>query len=222
MVLRKGARGHRLAGTVFFVSMLVMATIGAVVSPFLPRPEWFNVVAGAFTIYLVVTAWATARRTQAPGRFEVGALAAGCAVAVGAVTMGLLAVSHRSRGNPPAVPFVLATIAALAAAGDLRMLLRGGISARGRLVRHLWRMCLALFIAAGSLFLGQPQVFPRSIRGTPILFLPEVAILAALLVWVLRVRLGKRLPGSRVAARADAEERGEVDVPQADAAVGPP
>ena len=36
LLSRKGGRMHRLAGTVFLVSMLTMATIGAAASPFLP------------------------------------------------------------------------------------------------------------------------------------------------------------------------------------------
>lgn len=37
-VSRKGGRSHRLAGTVFPVSILIMATIGAAASPVLPVP----------------------------------------------------------------------------------------------------------------------------------------------------------------------------------------
>ena len=37
LLSRKGGRLHRIAGTVFLVAMLIMATIGAVTSPFLPR-----------------------------------------------------------------------------------------------------------------------------------------------------------------------------------------
>jgi hypothetical protein len=78
-------------------------------------------------------------------------------------------------------------IGTLATVGDLRLLLRRGIAGRARLARHLWRMCAALFIAAGSLFLGQQQVFPASLRGSPWLFVPELAILALLLFWLCRV-----------------------------------
>ena len=58
-------------------------------------------------------------------------------------------------------PFT-ASIPLLAAIGDLRMLLRGGISGTSRITRHLWRMCYGLFIATGSFFLGQQQVFTRA------------------------------------------------------------
>ena len=48
--------------------------------------------------------------------------------------------------------FVLATLLILAAAGDVRILRFGMPRGGPRLARHLWRMCFALFIAAGSFF----------------------------------------------------------------------
>ena len=39
------------------------------------------------------------------------------------------------------------------------------ISGAQRITRHLWQMCVALFIAAASFFLGQAKVFPASVRG---------------------------------------------------------
>ncbi len=80
-------------------------------------------------------------------------------------------------------------LALLSAAGDVRMLLRGGLSGTQRLVRHLWRMCFGWFIATISFFLGQQQVFPAWLRGSYALvglaFLP----LAFLIFWFIRVRL---------------------------------
>jgi hypothetical protein len=58
----------------------------------------------------------------------------------------------------------------LAAVGDVRMLARGGITGARRIGRHAWRMSFGLFIATGSFFLGQQQVFPvrfgQRFRGT--------------------------------------------------------
>src|SRR5579859_4129834 len=55
----KGGRVHRLADDVFVVSMMVMAGIGAAVSPFLPQRA--NVVPGMLTFYLVGSGWLTMR-----------------------------------------------------------------------------------------------------------------------------------------------------------------
>ena len=201
LAFRKGGRLHRMAGNVFVVSMLIMATIGAAVSPFLSPPQWFNVIAGVFTVYLVATAWATARRTEGRGPFEIGALIVVSGVSVGALVLGLRAmkIPGLTTGAPSGVPFVFAAVAALAAAGDLRMILRGRIAGPRRIARHIWRTCLALFIAAGSLFLGQPKVFPPSVRGSPILFVPELAVLAFMVFWLFRVRLARGAkPGWRL------------------------
>jgi hypothetical protein len=76
----------------------------------------------------------------------------------------------------------------LAAAGDVRMLARGGISGVQRLLRHLWRMCFALFFATGSFFLGQQQVFPAFLRASNILLVPAFLPLLLLVFWLVRVR----------------------------------
>ena len=190
LLVRKGARLHRLAGNVFFVSMLVMAGVGACVAPFLPQRG--SVLGGTFTFYLVATGWMTVRRKAGgSGRFEIGALLFAVGIAVAGVALGLLAA--RSPGGKldgiPAPPhFVFAGLAALAATLDLRLVLVGGIAGAARIARHLWRMCLALLIAAFSFFLGQPLVFPAWLRGSAILFVPEIWVLGMLLYWLVRVR----------------------------------
>src|SRR6185295_13346015 len=60
VVARKGERLHRFAGNVFFVSMLTMAGVGAIVSPLLPSRV--NTVAAILALYLLVTAWVAAKR----------------------------------------------------------------------------------------------------------------------------------------------------------------
>src|SRR4051812_48615163 len=71
ILARKGERLHRVAGTVFFVGMLAMTVVGAIVAPMLPEARWTNTTAAVFTFYLVVTAWATVRRGEGRiGRFE--------------------------------------------------------------------------------------------------------------------------------------------------------
>ena len=192
LAFRKGSRLHRLAGNVFFVSMLIMSAIGAGVSPFLLSP--LDAIMGVFTFYLVATAWMTVRREAGSvGRFETVAFVAALSAASAALAFGVLAANGPKGvlgGYPATAYYVLAAIVALAAASDLRMILRGGISGARRIARHLGRMCLALFIAAGSLFLGQPQVFPASLRGTGVLYVPVVLVIVLTIFWMCRVRLG--------------------------------
>jgi predicted membrane protein DUF2306 len=188
---RKGERPHRIAGNVFFVSMLLMAGIGASVSPFLPQPQWGSTLAGVLTCYLVATSWVTVRRKEGcVGRFETGALFVVVGVAIAEVTLGLRA-AHSSNGflygAPMQAYFVFGSLAALAAGLDLNAILRRGLSGAHRIARHLWRMCTALLIAAFSFFLGQQQVFPASIRGSSLLFVPEIVVLCLLIFWLARV-----------------------------------
>ncbi len=90
-------------------------------------------------------------------------------------------------GVPAGMSFFLGSVALLAAAGDIRMLLRGGIYGTSRIVRHLWRMCFALFVATGSFFIGQQRVFPLWLRGSKLLFILGVLPLPLLIFWLFRV-----------------------------------
>jgi hypothetical protein len=79
----------------------------------------------------------------------------------------------------------------IAAAGDLRMLMRGEISGTARLARHLWRMCFAWFIATGSFFLGQQQVIPPALRKQALLVPLAIMPLVLLIYWLMRLTLAK-------------------------------
>jgi len=194
LLARKGERLHRIAGTVFFVSMLIMSGIGAVVAPFLPQR--LSSVTGVLTFYLVATAWMTVRRKEGRiGRFEIGALFVALGASAADVILALQGAHSTSGlidGQPYQAGFVFGSIAAFAATLDLKVILHRGISGAQRIARHLWRMCFALFIAAFSLFLGQPQVFPKALRDSPILFLPEIAVAGLMLFWLFRVHLTNR------------------------------
>ena len=79
----------------------------------------------------------------------------------------------------------LGSVVLVAAAGDVRMLARGGVFGGQRVARHLWRMCFGLFIATGS-FLGQKRVFPL-LGGPKIMFLAGIPLLL-MIFWLARVR----------------------------------
>ena len=186
---RKGSRWHGMAGNVFVASMLVMATFASYLAYMKHQPN--NVFGGILTIYMVTTAWATARRRDGEtGILDwVGFL---FALSVGGLSIfhGLLKMAGREPVDVGTYPFMqlfMGSIILLAAIGDLRMLLRG-ISGRQRIARHLWRMCFGWFIATGSFFLGQQQVFPAWLRGSPALLVPALLPLALLIFWMIRVR----------------------------------
>src|SRR5712692_2368758 len=148
---RKGSRRHRVTGNVFVVSMLGLAASGAYLG--FIKNQMLNGMMGVLTLYLVATAWWTARRRDGEvGIFDLGALIVPLAVGAGLASYGLEALNSQtgSKGGFPAQAyFVFGSLALLFAAGDIRMFMRGGVSGPHRIARHLWRMCFALFISAG-------------------------------------------------------------------------
>jgi len=100
-------------------------------------------------------------------------------------------VLYKGSSSIPVPYFFFGSIALLGAILDAKVIWSCGVSEKQRLVRHLWRMCFALFMAVASFFLGQPQVFPEAIRGTLIHFVPVLLVIAAMFFWVIRVQFTK-------------------------------
>lgn len=191
---RKGSRVHRGAGNVFFGSMLLMSVLGGSLA--LLKPDFGTAIMALLTFYLVATGWLTViRREGESGRLEVAAMLVAWAIAALALALGL-AVSLRDGGVPGGYPavfyFVIAGIVAALAVGDVRLVIQRGIAGARRLRRHLWRMCFALLISALAFFIGQQDEFPDFIRGSPLLQLPQLAVLAAAIYWLIRVSRSRR------------------------------
>lgn len=207
--VRKGGDTHRACGRVFGYAMFVMTLSAAVIAGFL-RPNPGNVLAASTTLYLAATGWLAARPGPHGARRRHIALAAlGFAAAVYGAGLATVAFQTpgRSIGGIPAVAVgVFALVALLAAAADVRLLRGRRVDAAGRLLRHLWRMGLALWIATMSFFFGQADEFPRAVRETGILAVPVLAVALTLLFWVVRQGLAarrarrRRLDGASVAA----------------------
>ena len=203
--LLKGSRRHGLAGNVFVIAMLCLSSTGVFLAIMKSQPG--NVLGGALTFYLVATAWLTARRRDgAPGIVDWGALLVVLGLAAVEVTWGLEAATSPTGlkyDYPPGPYFFLGSVAVLAVVGDVRMLVRHGISGAQRIARHLWRMCFALFIAASSIFLARQQIFPALLRKTGVLLLLSFLPLLLMIFWLLRVRFGNAFR-EKVAVRMSA------------------
>jgi len=191
--LRKGSRGHRMAGNVFFIAMLGLGATGAYMG--LMKSEPTNFLAGVLTSYLVATSWVTARRRdERTGIFDFGALLVALGVGIGYMLYGL-AATNSAKGTVDGIPagmlFTMGSVALLAATGDVRLLVRGGVSGARRLSRHLWRMCFSLFIASASVFLARAHLFPALLRKTGMLYLLSFLPLILMVFWMIRVRIGR-------------------------------
>jgi uncharacterized membrane protein len=185
---RKGGRLHARAGTGFVVAMLVLGVTASILEPF-RSPTPGSPIGGILVCYFVLTAWMTARRRDGmTGWFEKAA----CAAALG--TGGLMIWSASTGATTPDGPgpvFVLGGVCLLAGLLDLNVVLRGRMTPTQRLSRHVWRICLAFFIATGSFFLGQQDVLPAAVRGSPFLFVPAFAPFGLMLFWLVRLRFAK-------------------------------
>jgi hypothetical protein len=167
-----------------------------------------NVLGGALTFYLVGTAWLTARRGDTgTGMFDWGALLLVMTVAAYEVMYAVEAAispTGLKAGYPPGPYIMLGTVAVLASTGDIRMLVRGGISGTQRIARHLWRMCFALFVASGSIFLARQHLFPELLRKTGALYVLSFLPLVLMIIWLVRVRFINAYNTRRAAIAAEA------------------
>jgi uncharacterized membrane protein len=198
----KGATLHRKSGTLFVYAMITMALMGSIMAVVRGKAPGANGPVGLLTAYLVISGLTTVRPPEKGSR----SLDRGLMVLVLTVTVTLFAFGFAVLTSPtgrlygmPAFPFlVFGSVGLLAGVGDLRLIRSGGVQTiRGarRLTRHLWRMSFALLIATFSFFLGQAKVIPKPIRILPLLAIPPLVVLAALLYWMWRVRIRRSLRG---------------------------
>ena len=194
LVARKGGTLHRGCGRLFVYAMLSMGISGSTLAlrQSLTNP---NVLGGVMSAYFVVTALTTVRPATAwTRRLNAAALAAALGLAAYEIALGGRALGnarHAINGVPFFMLFFLATITLLAAGGDVRMMRSGPLRGGRRLARHLWRMCFALFIAAGSFFSIRARVakvLPEPLTTGPMRALPIVLVFVAMFYWLWRVR----------------------------------
>jgi hypothetical protein len=194
LTVKKGGTLHRASGIGFVAAMLVMGGSASVLA-FLRSPTDPQIRAGLLTAYLVVTALATVRP---PSRWTRIVTACGSIVALVLGVFGLVGAyqifqlpRRVHEGVPFFVPLLLGVVLLLAAGGDLRVLRSGPLRGAPRLKRHLWRMCFALFIAAGSFFSIRERVakvLPEPFANGWMRALPILLIFGAMFFWLWRLR----------------------------------
>src|SRR6202142_2279426 len=188
MAVRKGSRLHRASGNVFTIAMVTLASSALPLA--IMKSQRGNIIGSIVTFYMITTAWLAGRRRNI-GRSDWAALLVGLGGAAAVITLGVLTLHHPDKNAPAGMCFFFGVVLLLAAAGDIRMLAGRGLAGRQRITRHLWRMCFGLFIATGSFFLGQQQVFPAFLRGSVFLTVLAGLPLPLLIYWLVRVRFGK-------------------------------
>jgi hypothetical protein len=203
MCFRKGSRRHVLAGRIFVASMLTMGVFAVYLAIVRHQPN--NIGGGILTVYLIGTAWLTARRRDGEtSRFDWIVLLIPLALGILTWMNGINVVrsgASSQDGVPVGMIFFMGSVMLLAAAGDVRMLVRGGVFGAKRFARHLWRMCFGLFIAAGSFFMGPSnrplrllstvglgKHLPPAIFSTTLYLVLTILPLILLIFWLVRVR----------------------------------
>jgi len=204
LLAKKGGTVHRRSGLLFVYAMLVMA-ISASILEFRENLNVGNLSAASMTAYFVGTALTTVRpASQWTRRINAAALTFALGLALVAIVGGVKAFNNPgvSSGGVPdrtigVMSFVFATVLLLAAIGDMRIM-RSGLPRGGpRLARHLWRMCFALFIAAGSFFSIRERVaaiLPEPFTSGPMRALPILLLFCVMFYWLWRVRSRRALP----------------------------
>jgi hypothetical protein len=204
LAVKKGGTLHRRIGLLFVYAMLVMGFSASILG-FIKSPTDGNLVAGLMTAYFVGTAWTTVRPVSPwTRRINAIALAVVVGLALASIVGGVKAVNSPllSPGGVPfriigVMSFILASVMILAAAGDVRVMRSGMPRGGPRLARHLWRMCFALFIAAGSFFSIRERVariLPEPFTSGPMRALPILLLFGAMFYWLWRVRGRRTLP----------------------------
>ncbi|HEY0014737.1 MAG TPA: hypothetical protein VGC13_00400 [Longimicrobium sp.] len=202
LLAKKGGTVHRRGGVLFVWSMLVMGITASVLGL---RRGPGDLVAGLLAAYFAGTAWTTVRPTSPwTRRINGSALAVAVGLALLMLAGGVKFINTPGL-NSAGVPFrtigvmslVIATLLLVAAAGDLRIMRSGMPRGGPRLARHLWRMCFALLIAAGSFFSIRERVakvLPEPFTSAPMRALPILLLLGTMLYWLWRIQGRRTLP----------------------------
>lgn len=198
LVATKGATVHRKSGILFVYAMVTMGTTASILAlrSGVTNP---NFLGGFTSVYFVITALTAVRpATGWSHRLTLGAAVLAFALALFEIGLAVSALSRPHfmiNGVPGPMLVFLATVTLLAGVGDVRVMRSGPLRGAPRLTRHLWRMCFALFIAAGSFFSIRSRVatiLPEPFLSAPMRALPIALVFAAMFYWLWRVR--GRLP----------------------------
>jgi hypothetical protein len=180
--------------------MTTMSITGMLISAIEGVAPAINVPSALLTFYLVITALATVRAPGAGSRkLDVAAMVMALATGVACVALAFAAIAKGGREAGMAYPLVLfGVVALLAGEGDRRVIRAGGIQGAPRLLRHLWRMCFAMFIASIAFFAARdrvPDVISHPAFRAAGVLLPIVAI--AYWQWRIRIRrtIRRGIPG---------------------------
>jgi uncharacterized membrane protein len=197
----KGADTHRRSGMWFVAAMVVMGMSGFVVAIVRDIPG--SLTGGPVAAYFVITALTTVRPMGR--RLELAMLAVILtmfALSTNAFVQTVSAGKFALNGVPVPMIAMFSIVELSGAVGDVRLMRGRVLSGSQRIVRHLWRMCFAFWLATGSFFIGQMDELPSWLQHFGIVALPAFFPLLAMFYWLWRIRGRKLMTGLTVARSA--------------------
>ena len=180
-------------GRWFSVAMVASSVLGAVLGAIDYDQYLITVFGAVLSITLIVGGVQTVRDGTKPGSpiayGSAGRNGLNATAIIVAGAMAKRAADSELLGFPAEDYFFLAGMALVALVGDIAYFLKRNTTSRHRVARHLWRMSLGFFIAAGSAFTGPGMsAYPMYIQESGVLFLPELIILMTMMFWFIKVR----------------------------------
>lgn len=191
----KGSGLHRLAGKVYFQTMIIMSLTGMNMA--LRSMIFITVLASALTIYLVYTSWLAVKIAYFKSlAFKVSSFVMGACVSFFGMCLSLRAYYGttdmiHSFAVPAEVYYLFTGLALIATTADLVFIFQKKRQYKRRMLRHVWRMCVPLYIASSSFFVGQEQLFPDWLQGSYLLQIPQFTAILLMLYWVARIHIYK-------------------------------
>jgi hypothetical protein len=175
----------------FVCVMLTMAVTGLLISAVGGVAPEINVPSALLVFYLVITSLTTVRPAAGSRWLDGAAMLMALAIGLSCFGLGFRVIVNGGREAGLAYPlFMFGLVSLLASAGDRRMMRSGGVRGGPRLVRHLWGMCFALFVASIAFYLGADRL-PDMLRSPVFRAMGVLSPIVAMSYWIWRLR-GRR------------------------------
>ena len=195
MLLPKGKTLHKFVGKIFFYTMLALCFSGIYLT--LLRSLQLTFFLATFSLYLLLTGWyAVARKGSSITLFDKVGFYFISTFGIATLILATLgwSLNWHYPPNEPSYPnyLIFVCFSAVLAYWDYQLLIAKVLVGTKRLIRHLWRMYFALFIATGIFFGGNSNVLPEALRTELILITPIVTVLMFMFGWLVYFKCFKR------------------------------
>ena len=193
IIFAKGNARHRLYGDIYLIAMLLLGLTGVVVATVRDIP--LSMLNGFVLCYFVLSSLSTIRNTEYKINIFDKLLAVFACVLVFSFAWFAYQVTKTDSGQLGgfgiAEYIVFGSVMLFCAIGDIRYILKSGLSTVQKLVRHLWRMFFPLFMATAAFFLGQAKLFPKSLQSIELLVIPVLFVVFSMIYWSAKVAMKK-------------------------------